>query len=58
MVADTRGSITLCRPMRLNLRRSPTAREADLQRQLDLALVQLRILLRMAGVGEGNACRG
>ncbi len=44
--------------MRLNLRRSPTAREADLQRQLDLALVQLRILLRMAGVGEGNACRG
>ena len=37
------------RPMPLVLLRSPTAREADLQRQLDLALVQLRIVLRLTG---------
>lgn len=36
--------------MRFTLLRSPTAREADLQHQLDLALVQLRIVRRlMAG---------
>jgi transposase InsO family protein len=33
--------------MRLILLRSPTAREADLQRQLDLALAQLRIVQRL-----------
>ncbi|MBA3697493.1 MAG: hypothetical protein H0W78_01310, partial [Planctomycetes bacterium] len=33
--------------MPLILLRSPTAREADLQRQLDFALVQLRIVLRL-----------
>ena len=34
--------------MRLALLSSPTSREADLQRQLDLALAQLRILVRLA----------
>ena len=34
--------------MRLALLSSPTAREADLQRQLDLAFAQLRIFVRLA----------
>mgnify|MGYP000051507018 CR=1 FL=1 len=39
--------LSIRRPMPLILLRSPTAREADLQRQLDFALVQLRIVLRL-----------